>query len=164
MIWVLRRLYSQYRRWRAEKGTSARYEFNEFEDEKLTTAQETEIRNTVKEYADVKGRVIHKILQKEIPVGKAEESISSHLKSEVDPFETEEKVIDNLKSEIINDLTAFFKSDVYKEINKFPDYRNEFEVYAKENDYYLYGIIDKLIFIEDKAIIVDYKTDVLKGK
>jgi ATP-dependent helicase/nuclease subunit A len=155
-------LYSQFRRWRTEKGSSNRYEFNEFEDERLTNAQETEIRSTVKEFADVKGRVIHKILQKEIPVEQIEESVVNFLRSESDPFETEEKVIDTLKSEIINDLRVFFGSAVYKEISKFGDYKNEFEVYAKENDYYLYGIIDKLILDGDKAIIVDYKTDVLK--
>jgi hypothetical protein len=34
-------------------------------------------------------------------------------------------------------------------------------VYSKENDYFLYGIIDKLIIEDNKAIIVDYKTDLV---
>ncbi|MGD1007181.1 MAG: UvrD-helicase domain-containing protein [Ignavibacteriaceae bacterium] len=156
-------LYNQYRKWRTEKATSDRYEFNEFEDERLTNAQESEIRNTIKEFADVKGRVIHKILQKEVPAEKVEESINSFLKDEVDSFDIDKKVIYNLIIEIKNDLTAFFESNLFKEISKFQNYKNEFEVYAKENNYYLYGIIDRLIFTEDKAVIIDYKTDLLKS-
>jgi ATP-dependent helicase/nuclease subunit A len=156
-------LYNQYRKWRVEKGSSDRYEFNEFEDERLTNAQETEIRNPNKEFADLKGRVIHKILQKEIPSDKLGESVKSFIKSEINSFETEEKLVDNLADEIINDVSAFYKSDVYKGINSYLNYKNEFEVYAKENDYYLYGIIDKLALSEDKAVIIDYKTDVLKN-
>ncbi|MDR3625473.1 MAG: 3'-5' exonuclease, partial [Ignavibacteriaceae bacterium] len=156
-------LYNQFRKWRTEKGTSDRYEFNEFEDERLTNAQETEIRNPNKEFADLKGRVIHKILQKEIPSDKLGESVKSFIKSEVNSFETEEKQVDNLAGEIINDVAAFYESDVYKEIKSYSNFKNEFEVYAKENDYYLYGIIDKLVLSEGKAVIIDYKTDVLKS-
>ncbi|MFZ0452968.1 MAG: PD-(D/E)XK nuclease family protein, partial [Ignavibacteriaceae bacterium] len=32
-------------------------------------------------------------------------------------------------------------------------------IYVKENDYFLYGIIDKIIFDNKKIIIADYKTD-----
>ena len=59
-------------------------------------------------------------------------------------------------------LFRFFESDEFKFINSFPNYRNEFEVYLKEGDYYLFGILDKLIIDEKKIIIIDYKTDNIK--
>lgn len=49
-------------------------------------------------------------------------------------------------------------------MSAFKNYKNEFEIYLKENDYFLYGIIDKLIIENDKAIIVDYKTDTIEEK
>ena len=99
-----------------------------------------------------------------MPAEQFEDNINNILKIETDPFETGEKVISSLKTEIISELDKYYKSAVYKEINKFRDYRNEYEVYAKENNYYLYGIIDKLIFKENSVLIVDYKTDILEDK
>ncbi|MGA7722105.1 MAG: UvrD-helicase domain-containing protein [Ignavibacteriaceae bacterium] len=157
-------IFGLYKKWQVKKGIFARYEFNESEDEKLTGAQETEVRNIIKESADIKGRAIHKLLQKDVPAEQFEDNINNILKIETDPFETGEKVISSLKTEIISELDKYYKSAVYKEINKFRDYRNEYEVYAKENNYYLYGIIDKLIFKENSVLIVDYKTDILEDK
>ena len=39
---------------------------------------------------------------------------------------------------------------------------DEYEIYLKQNDFYLYGIIDKLIVDGDSATIIDYKTDSLQ--
>lgn len=41
----------------------------------------------------------------------------------------------------------------------FANYKNEYEVYSQEGEFYLYGIIDKLIFTNNKLLIIDYKTD-----
>jgi hypothetical protein len=157
-------IFGLYKKWQVKKGIFARYEFNESEDEKLAGADATEIRNIISESADIKGRVIHKLLQKEVPTEQFEDSINNILKVEIDPFETEQNVINSLKTEIISELNKYYNSEVYKEISNFRDYRNEYEVYAKENNYFLYGIIDKLIFKEDRVLIVDYKTDILEGK
>jgi ATP-dependent helicase/nuclease subunit A len=156
-------VFGQYRNWQLEKELSARYEFNESEDEKLTKTNETGVINISKGFSDVKGRVIHKILQTEVPIEKVEECINLFLKNEIDYFETEEKVINKLKTEMINDLNKYYNSATFKELSKLSNYKNEFEVYAKENDYYLYGIIDKLIFADEKALIIDYKTYLTEG-
>ena len=39
------------------------------------------------------------------------------------------------------------------------DFKNEMEIYLREDNYYLFGIIDKLIIADGKIIIIDYKTD-----
>ena len=47
-------------------------------------------------------------------------------------------------------------------IKKQKVFYTEYEIYLKQNDFYLYGIIDKLIIDGDSAIIIDYKTDSLQ--
>jgi len=64
-----------------------------------------------------------------------------------------------LSKEITNLLTNYYESASYKLIINFNNFKNEIEFYKKENDYYLYGIIDKLIKTKDRIIIVDYKSD-----
>jgi hypothetical protein len=61
-------------------------------------------------------------------------------------------------------LNVFYLSNEYKLLRKYSNYKNESEIYLNENDYYLYGIIDKLIITDDKCIIVDYKTDDIEKK
>ncbi|RPI73027.1 MAG: hypothetical protein EHM47_06935, partial [Ignavibacteriales bacterium] len=53
----------------------------------------------------------------------------------------------------------FYNSDEFSFISSFANYRDEFEVYLKEEDFYLFGILDKLIIEDKKFIIIDYKTD-----
>ena len=66
-----------------------------------------------------------------------------------------------LLNRLKNDLGNYYKSKTWEEISKSKNYKNEFEIYVKENDYYLHGIIDKIIFIENKVLIYDYKTCLL---
>jgi hypothetical protein len=56
-------------------------------------------------------------------------------------------------------LSGFYHSSEYNNLSKYSTYKNETEIYLNEKDFYLYGIIDKLITDGDKYIIVDYKTD-----
>lgn len=81
---------------------------------------------------------------------------------EVDKYLAGEKIVkdfekysDTLKS----DLKKVQESDFAKNYLSLPSYKNEFEIYIKENDYYLHGITDRIIFDKDKIIICDYKTD-----
>jgi len=63
------------------------------------------------------------------------------------------------KKSIITDLKGFYKSEVFNELKKHNNYKNEYEVYTAGEDYFLYGIIDRLIIEKDKLMIVDYKSD-----
>ena len=66
---------------------------------------------------------------------------------------------EDLKQDIVADIQNYYKSANYLHIKDLPEYRNEYEIYHQHADYYLYGIIDKLIIDKEKLIIVDYKTD-----
>ncbi len=66
--------------------------------------------------------------------------------------------------ESIRDVViTFLESPVYNSLMKEGDTRDEFEIYRKVNDYYLHGILDKLIVGEKEIIIVDFKTDSLEN-
>lgn len=107
----------------------------------------------------MKGIIIHKILQNEVSEQFLETFIEDSLKSELDAFEYSDKISSTLKEDILNDIKAFYCSAFYGSLKSFPNYKNEFEIYIKENDYFLYGIIDKLLIENNKFTIVDYKTD-----
>ena len=120
------------------------FEFNNKEDDEL------------KQYANIKGTIIHSILKDEIGKNEINKSINLYLHSETvnDP-----ESFTALKKNIIEDLKWFYESKVYSEINNYKNYNNELEVYCENGDNYLYGIIDKLVYQENKLIVIDYKTD-----
>jgi ATP-dependent helicase/nuclease subunit A len=105
-------------------------------------------------YAKFKGKLIHYILSKNISKENLAQFVKEQIKNKFD-----ETNPGSLENEILNDLLLFYNSKEYKRINSFPDYKNEFEVYIKEDDFYLFGILDKLIITDKKLIIIDYKTD-----
>jgi ATP-dependent helicase/nuclease subunit A len=87
--------------------------------------------------------------------------IEMFVKNQIKNF-TNEANTDLITKEIIDEIELFYNSEEYKFISSFNNYKNEFEIYLKEEDFYLFGIIDKLIINDDKLIIVDYKTDNIK--
>ncbi|MBL1212892.1 MAG: UvrD-helicase domain-containing protein [Ignavibacteriae bacterium] len=113
-------------------------------------------------YAEFKGRVIHKVLDEEIDIQNLNKRVDELLEKEFYNRSTSKKVFESVKNSILNDLQQFYRSQTYKELIEFSNYKNEHEIYLKLNDFYLYGIIDKLIIDNKKIIIVDYKTDNIK--
>ena len=109
----------------------------------------------IKISGSIKGNLIHSLLEQEVP--------AANLDDEVTRFCTKNGITGNALSEnkksIISELQGFFKSDIYLQINSYNNYKNEFEVYVKDEGTFLYGIIDKIIFTDDELIIVDYKSD-----
>ena len=108
--------------------------------------------------ANVKGSIIHKILEKEIPSEQLRNFIKDYLTAEDFPFDENS----NSVGEIFDVVEAFRNSKVFLDLTKYNNYKNELPIYLRENDYFLFGILDKLIFAKDKIIIVDYKTDAVK--
>ena len=106
------------------------------------------------EYSQLMGSIIHSALRKFENKEELIPFVKTRLKNSVLG-----EIPENLLTDILLDLNQFYDSNEFKYINSFPEYRNEFEVYLKENDFYLFGILDKIIFDEKKIIIVDYKTD-----
>lgn len=108
------------------------------------------------EFSKRKGQLIHYILRKDIYKEDLENFLSKILK---EYFNRE--VPEMFRGEILNELSSFYDSDAFKFINSFQQSKSEFEVYLKKQDYYLFGIIDRLLISEKKLVIVDFKTDFL---
>jgi len=120
------------------------YEFKYNEDEDLSM------------YADIRGQIIHKVLEEETELSQLKEKVNQLIGKYAYRIESNK---DKLLESILSDLQNYYESETYKRIKRYQNCKNEYEIYSKENDYYIYGIIDKLI-IEDATItIIDYKTD-----
>ncbi|MBN2571830.1 MAG: UvrD-helicase domain-containing protein [Ignavibacteriales bacterium] len=118
----------------------------------------------VHQYSDVKGLVIHSLLEKKLDLDNLKRDVNSQLKSRLKFTQVSNNEFSKLSEDIISLLQNFYKSNTYRELEKYKNFENEYEIYIKKDDYYLYGIIDKLIFDDNKIVIVDYKTDDIKEK
>lgn len=155
----LTKLYENYKNYNKTKPTENEYEFNPSEidqDEYMKEKNNFLLGNYPPE---LKGKLIHNILQKEIKYDELDNYLNSVLNEKNYQIILNDKIKNSLKKDIKYDLNGFYKAPIFSEINSHKNYTNEFELYLKENDYYLYGIIDKIIFEENKITIVDYKTD-----
>ncbi len=106
--------------------------------------------------AELRGSIIHKILQKN-ELHNSAEQIEKVIKEDASFLNENEKK--ELKDDLLEHLNVLYDSPIYKKINAHIKFFNEYEIYLNEKDYFLHGIIDKLIIDGKKAIIVDYKTD-----
>lgn len=110
--------------------------------------------------ANVQGSIIHKLLE--------EETIRENLGNRVEELlllssgMLSANELKEAKLAIITMINNYYDSDIYRSISSFDNYRNEYEIYIKQKDFYLYGIIDKIIIENGTAQIIDYKTDSLK--
>lgn len=106
------------------------------------------------------GKIVHSLLEKEISINDLDIYISGlndQLKSD---SANNEKLSEKLKE----DLLGYLASNTYSEIHRIKNYKNEFEIYVKDDDYFLHGIIDKLAFDGKTLKIFDYKTDDIKER
>ena len=146
-------LVSRYKKFLSQKGEPPKgtFDFNSKEDEIEADSGE-------KKYlpAESKGSIIHKILQLNSQVNA--DRIRQIIKDEA-PYLKDNEEINLMQKDILSQLNSLFESVVYKRINTYLKFFNEYEIYLNEKDYFLHGIIDKLIIEDKKAIIVDYKTD-----
>jgi ATP-dependent helicase/nuclease subunit A len=109
------------------------------------------------EFSKLKGELTHYALRKNISRDSLPAFIENWLQNNFS-----EEIPESLNESLVTDLLLFYDSNEFKFINSFTNYKNEYEAYLKEGDYYLFGILDKLIIDEKKIIIVDYKTDNIK--
>jgi ATP-dependent helicase/nuclease subunit A len=103
----------------------------------------------------LKGRIIHSILEQEIK--KDDLIITAGI------IIDKEKMAPALKRKLLSDIQKemdkYYSSDIYNEISTAKKFKNEYEIHLKLDDFYLYGRIDKVIFSDNKITIIDYKTD-----
>lgn len=106
----------------------------------------------------VKGEIIHKILEHNYEKEKFEELWVLASSMYINQLQIKPVEYENLKSDVKNLLTNLENSEIYNNLKIYSDYKTEFEIFVKEDDFYLFGIIDKIVFEKDKIIIIDYKT------
>lgn len=132
-------LFKQY------KGMLPDYEFTSPEDDEFALT-------------DIKGTLVHALLEKEYPLEKISEAAELLIRKSVTETPDAGSIV-KFRDTIVNELTAYYNSQLYSEIKSYTNYRNELGLYCRNNDYNLYGVIDKLIIHDNSAFIVDYKTD-----
>lgn len=133
-----------------------RFEITEPENDYFQTDEAAdEARPIRKIHGNIKGTLVHELLEKNVIPENLDQEITRIL---IKQGITENQLIENKKA-IISDLQKFLTSDIYKSIQSYKNYKNEFQIYLKDEDIFLFGIIDKIIFTEEELIIVDYKTD-----
>jgi len=125
------------------KNDNKLYEFNDKEDVDL------------KLFAAVKGKVIHALLKENVTIENLEFSIDKHINYENLSEHEKAKLVRNIKML----MELYLNSKSYLLISDFNNYKNEYEIYCEEGEHYLYGIIDKVIFNNNKIVVIDYKTD-----
>ena len=150
-------LYNDFRSLRGKEN----YKNNFYDDagkEDIWNGDETEF-PLIKNASSIKGQIIHKVLQKEISNENLEKYIDDEFAAAYQNFFESQETSGIITKNILDMLNGFYHSGEYKNLSKYSRYKNETEIYLNENDYFLYGILDKLIIAGDKYIIVDYKTD-----
>ena len=114
-------------------------------DEELIEDRFDTIESVKTEYdSALYGKIFHKILEKSIKPAQLKDFLDDQIKN------------DNIASEISNkfyekislDLKNYTTSKTAELINSYPNNKNEFEIYVREKDYFLHGVIDKIIFDE----------------
>lgn len=127
------------------------------ESERIFEFQPNE-EESINKFAQLRGKIIHKALSNE----SSQRDLKNFLLNELISEEFDESQVDKMADSLQEDLENFFKTKFYQEIKNTPKYENEFEVYCKDGDSFLYGIIDKLVYEKDSFTIIDYKTDSVK--
>ncbi len=106
------------------------------------------------------GKIVHNLLEKEIGINDFDKYVS-----ELDDSLKNNPIHNEILSERLKeDLSKYLSSNTYSEIHHLKNYKNEFEIYVKDDDYFLHGIIDKLAFDGKTLKIFDYKTDDVKER
>ncbi len=106
------------------------------------------------------GIICHKILSEDIN----ETTLSESIYNKIETYFLNEEETNIIAGKIEKLLSNYLKSNTYNELKSYKTFFNEYELYKYLNDFYLYGIIDKLIIDEDKIIVIDYKTNRKEAK
>jgi ATP-dependent helicase/nuclease subunit A len=117
--------------------------------------------NNIKDYnSALYGRLFHKAMEKSFYPNQIEDFLNDEFGTELKDGQISEKLLQRLQ----NDLKSFSRSKLFSLISLAENYKNEFEIYVADHDYFLHGVIDKIIFKENKILIYDYKTDDIEKK
>jgi len=155
-------LYDSYKKYLNKLPEGKTYfEFGEAENIEVLQAEITKTNHTKYVFpAEIKGKLIHTILEKNLLLEDVNAFVQKFLTAYKVHYSQEE--LTSFQEIILNELTNFYSSETYQSLQSEENYQNEFQVYLKEKDFYLFGIIDKVIFTDLTVTIIDYKTDNVK--
>ena len=149
------KLNSNYRDYSLLKKQYPANSFTDSEDDNLDDRFELVEREVNSGDSALYGKIFHKVMEENI----SEEKLDEFLKNQFEFSLKNLSSFENITARLKMDLRNIYQSKTWKMISEYPDYKNEFEIYVREKDYYLHGIIDKIIFDGKKILIYDYKTD-----
>ncbi|MCU7511347.1 MAG: UvrD-helicase domain-containing protein [Ignavibacteria bacterium] len=115
-------------------------------------------------FADVKGKLLHFLLEHEAVPGSYEDRLEELIKSELHFVDATAENLKSIKDSVIEDLNSYLSSRTCREIRSFRNFKNEFELLVREKDFYLYGIVDKLVLEDKRVIVIDFKSDGIAEK
>lgn len=144
--------------WKSSKPKPIEFQFDEETLSEKIVEREEDIHIAYKSdsiKSEKIGELIHKVLQLELN----EEKSIEFLKNQLKVILANKKELEETLSSVNELLINFRNSKIFAMISQYKNYRNEFEIYLKEDSYFLHGIVDKIIFANDKILIIDYKTD-----
>ena len=157
-------LMSEHNNWVNKQNlnsTNRYFDFNSKEEKFLSTFNEEGLLIKDVKTSQLKRTIIHRLLSEETEQSDLNNKVESYFTDKLNPNDLNSIQIQELKQNIIQDITKYFESKNYQFIKKYRNYKNEAELYHQHKDYFLFGIIDKLILDENQIIIVDYKTDLI---
>ncbi|MDY0082863.1 MAG: UvrD-helicase domain-containing protein [Ignavibacteriaceae bacterium] len=136
---------------------------NEYDADSLDDSDDFNIENLVEQDKNIStnidaslyGKMFHLCMEKNLRVDEIDKYLN--IDKSIKDFE---RYSDLLKT----DLKKIQESNFAKNYLSLPSYKNEFEIYIQEKDYFLHGITDRIIFDKNKIIICDYKTDNIELK
>lgn len=116
--------------------------------------------NNKKNLGALKGSVIHYFLGTSVPASK--EKIIEIINDIAGPGTIAD--INEFAETIRSEIELYYDSPSFEFVKNYNNFINEYELwyYNKEGLFYMHGIIDKVIFCNDEAIILDYKTNSIK--
>ncbi|MBK7866333.1 MAG: UvrD-helicase domain-containing protein [Ignavibacteriales bacterium] len=128
------------------------------EDTSLAIAEGNDASSKRSSYGAVTGSIIHDYLAK-MDSNHFSEKL---LKELVENYFTINMDIGIDKKNLIKTITYklenYLASGPAEQIENFATSHNEFEIFLRYGSFYLMGVIDKIIILEDRIIIIDYKT------
>lgn len=134
-----------------------KFKSSELNDELLFKETENESYPTdLKLNSTLKGRLIHKALEKNIEVSDSKKFFELMLNEENINEEKNNSILINELEALYN---KFCQSKQYKDLELLGSKLNEYEMYIKFEDFYLYGVLDRIYLNNGNALIVDFKTD-----
>lgn len=106
--------------------------------------------------AGMRGRILHKLLELQAP----DDALLPELLTEACAKLAGVDALPDIASvkEILETYRLFIADDYFKSIQSYPKYKTEFTILVRESGYRLHGIIDRLVFLENEILIIDYKS------